>query len=65
MTSCPAAGVVEMTVIVGFGPRTRVLAVRLECAEPPHSDAGRTSPYRSPGPAPAPPKWICTAIEAA
>jgi hypothetical protein len=65
MTSCPAAGVVEMTVIVGFGPRTRVLAVRLECAEPPHSDAGRSSPYRSPGPAPAPPKWICTAIEAA
>ena len=65
MTSRPAAGVVEMTVIVGFGPRTRVLAVRLECAEPPHPAAARPGPYRSPRPAPEPPKWICTAIEAA
>ena len=65
MTSCPAAGVVEMTVIVGFGPRTRVLAVRLEYDEPPHADAKRSSPYRSPSPAPTPPNWICTAIEAA
>jgi hypothetical protein len=68
MTSRPAAGVVEMTVIVGFGPRTRVLAVRLECDEPPHADAGpyrRPGPYRSPSPAPTPARWICTAIEAA
>jgi hypothetical protein len=68
MTSRPAAGVVEMTVIVGFGPRIRVLAVRLECAEPPHADAGpcrRPGPDRSPGPAPTPARWICTAIEAA
>jgi hypothetical protein len=50
---------------VGFGPITRVLAVRLECAEPPHAAAARPSPYRSPHPAPEPPKWICTAIEAA
>jgi hypothetical protein len=54
-----------MTVIVGFGPRTRVLAVRLECDQPPHADAGRASPYRSPGPAATPARWICTAIEAA
>jgi hypothetical protein len=30
MTSRPAAGVVEMTVIVGCGPKVRALAVRLE-----------------------------------
>ena len=67
MTSRPAAGVVEMTVVVGFGPRTRVLAVRLECAEPPHAEAGGPGPYRAPGPDPrsTAAKWICTAIEAA
>jgi hypothetical protein len=64
MTSRPAAGVVEMTVIVGFGPRIRVLAVRLECDEPPHA---RPGPYRGRGPRPgaAAARWICTAIEAA
>jgi Family of unknown function (DUF6459) len=74
MTSRPAAGVVEMTVIVGFGPRTRVLAVRLECDGTPYTDASSyrrpgphrsPGPYRSPGPAPTPARWICTAIEAA
>jgi len=53
-----------MTVIVGFGPRIRVLAVRLECDEPPHA---RPGPYRGRGPRPgaAAARWICTAIEAA
>lgn len=57
MTACPAAGVVEMTVIVGFGPRVRALAVRLEERHgPPHLHTARH---------PAAPRWVCTAIEAA
>jgi hypothetical protein len=51
MTSRPATGVVEMTVIVGFGPKIRALAVRLE--------------HRGPEPDAAAARWICTAIEAA
>jgi Family of unknown function (DUF6459) len=30
MTSAPAGGVLEVTAVVGFGPRVRVLALRLE-----------------------------------
>jgi hypothetical protein len=30
MTSAPSPGVIELTAVVGFGPRVRVLAVRLE-----------------------------------
>ncbi len=68
MTSRPATGVVEMTVVVGFGPRIRALAVRLEreaTARP--SGTGREGPYRSPGPEhdAGAARWICTAIEAA
>jgi Family of unknown function (DUF6459) len=50
VASRPAAGVVEMSVIVGVGPSIRALAVRLEHDRPP--GAGLT-------------RWICTAIEAA
>jgi hypothetical protein len=56
LTSRPSADVVEMTVIVGFGPRVRAIAVRLERAAR-HAD--------SPGRPATPPRWICTAIEAA
>jgi hypothetical protein len=52
MTSAPAAGVLEMTAVVGFGPRVRVLAVRLEREAP--------RPYRQRGS-----RWCCTAIESA
>lgn len=56
VASRPAAGVVEMTVIVGCGPRIRALAVRLE----------RAGPHRaSPGRAGRAARWVCTAIEAA
>jgi hypothetical protein len=56
VTSRPAAGVVEMTVIVSVGPSIRALAVRLE----------RDGPGRAEhGPAPRAASWICTAIEAA
>ena len=54
-TSRPAAGAVEMTVIVNIGPRSRALAMRLE-----HRAGGPATPGR-----PArPDRWLCTAIEA-
>jgi hypothetical protein len=56
VTSRPTAGVVEMTVIVGFGPRIRALAVRLE-RDGPH--------YASPGRPAKAARWVCTVIEAA
>ena len=56
MTSRPAAGVVEMTVIVGCGPKVRALAVRLE------RDGRRDG---RPGRDARDARWICTAVEAA
>src|SRR6201982_1320164 len=55
MTSRPAARVVEMTVVLSFGPRSRALALRLE-----------QLPGRQPAPGlPArPARWVCTEIEA-
>jgi hypothetical protein len=56
LTTCPAAGVVEMTVVVGFGAKVRALAVRLE----------RDGPHRpGPGREAVAARWVCTAIEAA
>ena len=52
VTFRPCADVMEMTVILGVGPRTRALAVRLE------RDRLRTAP-------PHAHRWRCTAVEAA
>jgi Family of unknown function (DUF6459) len=52
----PASDVIEMTVVVSFGPRVRALAIRLE-----HSPPGRALPGRQPGKA----RWLCTEVEAA
>ena len=52
----PASDVIEMTVVVSFGPRTRALAVRLE-----HTAARRAYPGH---PARAG-RWLCTDVEAA
>ena len=52
MTSAPGDNVLEMTAVVGFGPRVRVLAVRLELEQP--------RAYRQGGS-----RWCCTAIESA
>lgn len=49
VASTPASGIVELTVVVNFGPRVRALAVRLERTDP---ESARQS-------------WLCTAIEAA
>ena len=55
LTSTPAVGVVEMTLIVETGPRTRALAVRLE-------RSARAATARRDAPAT---RWLCTDIEAA
>jgi hypothetical protein len=55
VTTRPAQDVIEMSVIAGFGPRTRALAVRLERATDGHPDASEDA---SSG-------WVCTDIEAA
>ena len=52
MTSAPAVGVLEMTAVVGFGHRVRVLALRLELEQ--------ARGYRQAGT-----RWYCTAIESA
>jgi Family of unknown function (DUF6459) len=52
ITSAPAAGVLEMTAVVGFGPRVRALALRLEREQ--------ARPYRQ-----GSERWCCTAIESA
>jgi Family of unknown function (DUF6459) len=52
LTSAPAAGVLELTAVVGFGPRVRALALRLEREQPEPSRPGSD-------------RWCCTAIESA
>ena len=54
VASRPLPRVVEMTMVVTFGPRSRALALRFEHA------AAR--PARPGGPA-RPARWVCTAIE--
>ncbi|HEV8221520.1 MAG TPA: Rv3235 family protein [Streptosporangiaceae bacterium] len=55
VTFRPSADVMEMTVVIGVGPRTRALAVRLE------RDRLSAAPPNTPSRVP----WRCTAIEAA
>jgi hypothetical protein len=54
VTSRPADGVVEMTVVVSFGPRSRALAMRLEYV------AAREA---APGLPSRPARWLCTELE--
>ena len=65
ITTRPTREVIEMTVIVGVGARTRALAVRLEQATPrrPRAQAGHTT--RDDTATAGPPRWVCTDIEAA
>lgn len=56
ITSRPAEDVVEVAAIIGFGPRTRALAARLELTRPRAAVPGR--PAREG-------RWLCTAIESA
>jgi hypothetical protein len=55
VTSRPTATVVEMTVVVSFGPRSRALAIRLEhVAERPAAPGLQARPAR----------WLCTELVA-
>lgn len=54
VTSRPTARVVEMTVVLSFGPRSKALAMRLE-----HVPGRRPAPGRPARPA----RWLCTEIE--
>ncbi len=54
VTSQPTASVVEMTVVVNFGQRSRALAMRFE-----HMPARRPAP----GVPARPARWLCTEIE--
>ena len=56
VTSQPATDVLEMTVVVGFGPRVKAMAVRLE-------RTGARLPARRGDPLTG--RWVCTAVEAA
>lgn len=55
LTSVPAADVIELAVVVGFGPRVRAMAVRLERSGSRPTGRGEQAAAR----------WICTAVEAA
>ena len=59
LTSWTDADVVEVTVIAGFGPRTRALAMRFE------HQAARTAAVGAVGLPPRPARWLCTDIETA
>ena len=54
VTSRPATRVVEMTVVLSFGPRSRALALRLEQLPGRQPAPGRPS---------RPARWLCTEIE--
>lgn len=54
VTSQPAASVVEMTVVVAFGTRSRALAMRFE-----HLPARQPRPGLPARPA----RWLCTELE--
>jgi len=55
LTATPSPGVIEMTIVVTVGPRTRALAVRLERAAARGEPAWRGKPATP---------WRCTDIEA-
>jgi hypothetical protein len=65
----PTRAVIEMTVILNVGTRTRALAIRLEHMAPPRHvsrHAERILADARPVPsAPTAPRWVCTDIEAA
>ena len=67
MTAQPSPDVIEMTLIVAVGPRTRALAVRLARTEPTPPPQWRgTLPAQTPDArSAASTRWLCTDIEAA
>lgn len=62
LTAAPSPGVIEMTIVVTAGPRTRALAVRLQR---PVSPGEQASPGQRAWRGQAATPWLCTDIEAA
>lgn len=75
LVASPTSGVLEMTIIVGLGPRVRALAVRLERAEQPEpgtagsdtagSDTAGSDVTAQQGHPGGAARWRCTAVDAA
>jgi hypothetical protein len=65
IVTSPVSGVLEMTIVVGIGPRVRAVAVRLERAEAPEREGSRAPLCRLGGRQPQQGRWYCTAVEAA
>jgi hypothetical protein len=67
LTARPAEDVIEMTLIVTAGPRTRALAVRLERTHsaPRPAWGEKAAPGTAASGSAAPARWRCTDIEAA
>ncbi|MGN6791510.1 MAG: Rv3235 family protein [Streptosporangiaceae bacterium] len=66
IVTSPIQGVLEMTVIVDIGARSRAVAVRLERPSPEPDPVGTLKAARAPrGTTAEPAAWLCTAIEAA
>jgi Family of unknown function (DUF6459) len=67
LTSRPAESVIEMTLVVTVGQRTRALAVRLERTYATQRPAwgGKSAPHTAEPRSAASASWRCTDIEAA
>src|SRR5215831_99029 len=65
LTSLPAPDVMEMAVVVGFGPRVKALAVRLEQTGPRPAALPGGAPLEGAAGGQAAARWVCTAVEAA
>lgn len=65
LAASPTSGVLEMTIIVGLGPRVRALAVRLERADQLTPDSGVPDLRAQPGHLDSATHWRCTAVDAA
>jgi hypothetical protein len=61
----PTRAVIEMTVVVRVGTRTRALAIRLEHRQPPRQLPGHPGPAAIDARPAAALRWVCTDIEAA
>jgi len=66
IVTSPVQGVLEMSVIVDVGSRSRAIAVRLERPATATDDASGAVTTRTPGAARrASAAWLCTVVEAA
>jgi hypothetical protein len=65
IVTSPVQGVLEMTVIVDIGSRSRAVAVRLERPATGAGPGSAPMAGQTPGAAGNSPTWLCTVVEAA